>query len=172
MKRFLVIIYLSFLFLPAFVPYVFAQEQSSPLWAIKNVPFEEVNPTDGFKYLLKRLGEKVKLLVLTTNPATKASFYKTTLGRRLSELKFVIEKPEMAYFEKATLRYSATAGVLTDYVLKKGLTSEKAEVSKLLSSHLPVVQKLMEVYDPTTAEWRFVKQDADYLQLYLEQLKD
>ena len=141
--------------------------------AIRNVEQEKVNPLDGFEYLLKRLGEKVKLIFLSLSPSQKSAYYRELLARRLAELKFLIEKPEMAYFKTATIRYSTTAGMLTEYVLKnKDLVEERKKVVELLSSHLPVVEKLREVYDYDTAEWRFVKQDADYLQLYLAQLKD
>jgi len=73
-------------------------------------------------------------------------------------------------FEKATIRYSTTVGTWAEYIQKKKLNDQKQSAVETLSSHLGVVEKLMTKYDPTTAEWRFVKHDFDFLNIYISKL--
>lgn len=90
---------------------------------------------------------------------------------RLAELKHIVDKRDIANIQTSTQRYSATAGQLTEFVLqKKNLADKKAEARELLLSHLPVVEELKSAYNDTTAEWRFVEHDVDYLKIYISQL--
>ena len=73
----------------------------------------------------------------------------------------------MANFERTTIRYSSTVGMLANFIIESGLSTRKEPADQLLSTHIPVVEQLMTKYDSTTAEWRFVKQDFDYLNIYI-----
>lgn len=154
----------------------FAQETSNlastTMVSATEVLYEEVNPDGGFSFLQKRLGEKIKLFFLSFSANGKAEFYKELVNRRLAELKYVIEKEDKNNFEIATIRYSTTVGEWTEHILAKNLIDKKRGAVEVMTSHLPVVEKLMTTYDGTTAEWRFVKQDFDYLNIYISKLKD
>ncbi|MBI2268245.1 MAG: hypothetical protein HYU80_02215 [Candidatus Blackburnbacteria bacterium] len=167
------VIFFSFLFgiLSFSFPYsALAQTDTAPV-AAEEVTYEKVNPDGGFAYLQKRFSEKAKLFFLSFSTERSEDYYRQLANRRLAEVKYIIDQNKMAYFEKATVRYSTAVGNWVEYINKKGLSREKEPAVQLLSQHVPVVQKLMEKYDPTTAEWRFVKHDLDYLNIYISQLK-
>lgn len=136
------------------------------------VAYDSVNPKDGFKFILKRLGEKVRLGILSLSPGRKADYYKKVLDSRLAEMKYIVDNKDLNFIEKSSWRYSTIAGQYTEFVLKKDLIDKKKEAVDLLAEHLAVVERFQEAFDPTTAEWRLVKQDADYLKIYISQLSD
>lgn len=61
----------------------------------------------------------------------KEGVYESLARRRLAELKYVVEKPDMASFEGATIRYSTTVGEWVEYIHKKGLIDQKKREQKL-----------------------------------------
>lgn len=126
------------------------------------VDYEEVNPTDGTQYWIKRAKEKVGLF-FSFSTESKIDFQKKLTSTRLAELKYIVENREMGYFEKATQRYFTTAGQLTDFILEKRATNVREEIKELFLSHIPVLAKLRDVYNPTTAEWRFMEDDVNYI---------
>lgn len=136
------------------------------------IPAESVNPDNGFAYMRKRATEKLSLLLYSFSPPQKTNYYIELSNKRLAELSYLVEKGDMYNFEKATTRYSSTLGTLAEYIQKKHLNDQKAKAIETLSTHEPVLEKLLHKFDATTAEWRFVKQDKDYLQIYTSQLKN
>lgn len=165
----LVIAIASFVLIFAHVTLAIAEDASRSAMV---VTYEEVNPDDGFSYISKRLGEKVKLLFLSLSVNSKEEFYQRLVNRRLAELKYVIEKDKKGDFEKATIRYSSTIGEWTEFIVNKKLEEKKKPAVEVMTSHLPIVEKLMTGYDGTTAEWRFVKQDADYIRIFISKLQE
>ena len=141
---------------------------STPVLTI-DVPYESVNQTGGIAYLLKRIGEKISMLFAFSDER-KIQNYKKLVNVRLSELKFVIENKEMAYFEKSTQRYFTTAGQYTSFLISKNIKSEFVPAKEKLLSHIPVLAKLRDTYDPGTAEWRFVEDDINYIKVYIDNL--
>lgn len=131
---------------------------------------ESTNPNSGFGFIAKRLGEKFRLFLFSPFPKQKEQAYERLSQVRLAELKYTIEGRDMANFEKATIRYSTSVGNWVEYINKKKLNGEKSQAVQTLNSQIPVVKELMDKFNPTTAEWRFVKEDLDYLQLYISQL--
>lgn len=144
------------------------EEQKGPI----AVAYDSVNPKDGFKFILKRLGEKSWLRVLSLSPRSKADYYKKVLDSRLAEMKYIVDNKDLNFIEKSSWRYSTIAGQYTEFILKKNLIDKKKDAVHLLTEHLAVVETFQEAFDPTTAEWRLVKQDADYLRIYISQLSD
>lgn len=135
------------------------------------VDYEKINPSDGFGYAKKRLKDKIKLFLFSFSPAKKLELYKEILGDRLAELKYVVDKKDWSDHERTSIRYATTAGEITEFVLKnKSLENRTGEISDLLSSHLPVIMDLETNFNDTTAEWRFIKHDEDYLKIYISQL--
>lgn len=132
---------------------------------------EDINPDNGFGYFVKRLKEKIKLLSLFTNPTAKADYDLVLVNKRLAELKYVVDKKDADKIEVSSQRYSSTVGDLTNVLTSNNnLKEQKEKVKDELSKHLPLIEKLRGAYDYPTAEWRFMKQDADYLEIYLSKL--
>lgn len=136
------------------------------------VTYEKANPSDGFIYFRKRFGEKLMLFFLSFSAERKERYYSELTNRRLAELKFVIDNGDMYNFEKVTTRYSSTVGMWVDFIINKRFTDRKEPAVAVLTGHIPQVEQLMAKYDPTTAEWRFVKHDVDYLKIYISKLQE
>lgn len=135
------------------------------------VKYQSVNPSDGSKFLIKRFQEKIKLFTLFISKTSKADYYQELVGIRLAELKYVIDNKDMARFENTTKRYYTTAGQLTEFIMKKNLVDRKEKARELFESHIPVLESLRDTFKDTTAEWRFVHDDINYLKIYTERLK-
>ncbi|OGE16952.1 hypothetical protein A3F00_02930 [Candidatus Daviesbacteria bacterium RIFCSPHIGHO2_12_FULL_37_11] len=137
--------------------------------SVRDVTYEQVNPSDGSKYLIKRIGEKINMF-FSFSSKSKVKVYKKLVNVRLAELKFIIEKKEMGYFEAATKRYFTTVGQLKNLLVSSNIKSEFMPIKEELSSHISVLIKLRDSYDPSTAEWRFVEDDINYVKGYLDEL--
>ncbi len=137
-----------------------------------NIEYVKINPDNGIFYKFKRLKERVWLDILSVSPNSKINYYQKLLDHRLAELKYITDKKDTTHIQKASQRYSTFAGQLAEYILDKNLDAKKQETKEFLASHLPVVEKMKQAYDPTTAQWRFVEYDVDYLEIYISQLED
>ena len=136
----------------------------------QNISYEKVNP-GSFSYSIKRLKEKTLLLLLSPLPSKKTKIHEDILKARLSELKKVVDEKNIAHIEKSSQRYSAAAGEYADYVLAKN-KSKKDEVKKRLEEHKKYIEEFLLHFDGTTAEWRFIKHDLDYLDLNLQKMNE
>lgn len=143
----------------------------APTLAQTEYPYEKVNPNSGYKYSLKRLKEKLTLLVFSVSRDRKTQVYKKLANTRLAELKQIVENKEMAHFENATKRYYTSVGQYVDYITAKKQDRHKKEADALIKDHKEVLNVLKERFNDTTAEWRFLKHDLDYLELYSQKLK-
>ena len=135
-----------------------------------DVKYELVNPPDGVSYVLKRINEKISTFFAFSS-GSKVSNHKKIVGVRLAELKFIVDNKKQAYFEKSTQRYFTSAGQLTAFLTSKNLKNEFNLVREQLQSHIPILEKLRDSYDPRTAEWRFMEDDINYVKGYSELLK-
>lgn len=150
---------------------VLAEQESTFSTQVPEIKYEQINPDLGSKYILKRLREKIRG-IFSFSASSKEKFYRELANRRLAELKYVVEKKDLNHHEVASKRYFTTVGQLTEYILSnKSLERRKEEVANLLSSHLLVVEDLQKYFRDTTAEWRFIKHDADYLRIYIGKLQ-
>lgn len=177
MMRKFAIVLISFLFTVLFLPQIIFARKISPLSSpsptpvveVREVKYESINPQDGFSYIFKRFNEKIGIFFTFSN-GSKVDNYKKLVDIRLSELKFVVDNKQMAFFEKSTQRYFTTAGQLTDFVVLKKMTSEYSAVREMLASHIPVLTQLRDTFNYTTAEWRFVEDDINYAKTYMNKL--
>ena len=138
------------------------------LAASPEITYEKVNP-GSISYTFKRLKEKTLLLIFSPVPSRKTKIYESLLGARLGELKKVVDEKNKGLIEKAAQRYWSTAGEYTDHILSND-TNRKEEAKNLLEYHRLLVESFLPNFDGTTAEWRFVKHDLDYLDLNLQKL--
>lgn len=136
------------------------------------VEYEKVNPSNGFDYGLKRFKEKLYLAILFYSKDRKIDYYNELVTKRLAELKYVVETKDMANFENATTRYFTTVGQFTDFLTNNGTTDQKSQSVKNLSSHIPVLDNLRDMFDgQEEAEWRFIQDDVNYVKTYIDQLQ-
>lgn len=179
LTSFLILLLVSFLLLAFTTNEVYAQRRGArpvvspgpsptPILVI-DVPYEEINPTDGTQYWIKRVKEKVGTF-FAFSESGKTDFLENLVKTRLAELKYIIDNKEMSYFEKSTQRYFTVAGELTDFIASKKNKESAEKVKATLSSHLPVLMNLRDTYNPTTAEWRFVEDDVNYIKGYIDKL--
>lgn len=136
------------------------------------IKYEKINMENGFPYLIKRGKEKVAIVLLSYNPQKKLSYYEKLLDIRLAELKYIVDHRDIANIQVASQRYFSTAGQLTSYFLSKpNLLSQKGAVIGLFSNHSIVLEKLKASYENTTAEWRLLRDDINYLADYSKMIK-
>lgn len=134
-----------------------------------NIRYESVNPSQGYQYLMKRLKEKMNLM-FNFSTEGKIIYYKELLRVRLAELKYVVDNKSITDIETTSQRYSATAGEITNLVISYDVNNHKQEIKDLLVNHLTIIDILKGKYDDTTAEWRFVEDDSNYLKIYISKL--
>ncbi len=130
---------------------------------------ENVNPDNSSSYKVKRLKEKVTLIFKFSAKAKSAHLSKL-LAKRMDELTYIVENKKMFYFEKATLRYSATAGQLSEVIVAKSLKSEAGSAKEQMEAYIPQIEKLQENFSSDSAEWRFLQDDINSLKIYIDKL--
>jgi hypothetical protein len=151
----------AMMFIPIILP--------NPSLAIK---YESVNMKDGSRYLIKRLKEKAVLFLLSFNSEKKVNYYEKLLNVRLAELKYIVDNKDIANIQVASQRYFTTAGQLTNLLISKSASfSQKEKVRNLFSEHIKIIEDLKKTYSETTAEWRLLRDDANYLIDYSTSLK-
>lgn len=147
---------------------VFADNQatnSSNL--VASIKYEKVNPDNGMQYDFKRIKEKL-FAVFAFSTAQKVNYQTEILEVRLAELKYIVDNEDIANIETGSQRYSATAGNLTKLVVDNNMPKE--QVKLVLEQHLQILQELRKSFNDTTAEWRFIENDVNYLKIYLKEL--
>jgi hypothetical protein len=132
---------------------------------------EHVKP-GSFQYGLTRFAENIRLLILSPMPSKKADFYEKLADKRLGELDRVVSGKDVANIETSSTRYFTTIGVLTEYINRKNMAGRRDRIAEKLIRHKMVIEELMPTFNDTTAEWRFLKHDLDYLTIYVSQLRD
>ena len=121
---------------------------------------------------LKRLKEKLSLTLFHRTPTRRVNFLKVLLLRRIAELKFVVERDDIANLQNSSQRYSTTAGQITEVITKNSLNSEKEYFRKLFKDHTLLLEQLQTNYKYDSGQWLFLKWDIDYLKLYSERLSN
>ena len=148
---------------------IFLNFSNGSVIAQSDIKYESVNPPDGLSYLFKRINERI-IMFLSFSDESKIQNYQKLVEVRLAELKFIIEKKDAAYFEQSTQRYFTTAGQLTDFLTSKNKKNKFEQVKNEFSSQIPVLEKLRDNFDSSTAEWRFVEDDINYIKGYTSNL--
>lgn len=162
---FLIILFLSVLSINS--SKIFAQDATPAA----SLPYQSVNPNDSLKFSWKRLQEKLSLMLLFYSKPKKAEYLGKLSEIRLAELKFVIENNQVSFLESSSVRYASSIGDYADFIIINNLTDEKNNSTKILVDEMTIIQNLEKKFDDTTAEWRFIKQDADTINIFLPQLK-
>lgn len=101
----------------------------------------------------------------------KADYQIELLNRRLAELRQVVDNRKYDFLLNSSLRYSTTAGQVTELVNETKLGAQKVELERLFAKHQQALQRLLDGYPPDlNQEWKYLQDDINYLKLYLEKL--
>lgn len=140
---------------------------------LSTIEYQKINPGDDFKFVLKRLREKISLGVLSFFPSKKVDYYQDLIGVRLAELKYIVDRKDVANIQTTSQRYSATAGQLAGFVIGKNLKDRKKPTADLLVLHIPILEKLRDSYEESDkSEWRFIQDDINSLKSYISKLSE
>lgn len=127
------------------------------------------NPESQPFYNFKRLSEKVQLS-LKSNPKDKVNYQLKLLDKRLAELTFIVEKGISSYVLTTSLRYSTTAGQITEQIIQSGLKDELQKAKEKFEAHLLIVNDLPQKYPKDDEEIKYIIDDTNYLKIYINLL--
>lgn len=129
-------------------------------------------PSSPELYSLKRLQEKA-FMVFKTNPRDKANYYNLLLDKRLNELIAIIESRQSNLILSSSLRYSTTAGLMTEIIKANRLANAVTATQEKFKEHQKIIRKLDDSYPKDeNEEWKFIQDDYNYLAIYSQQLTD
>lgn len=137
------------------------------------ITYQDINPTDGYQYLLKRLKENIWLAMLAVNNGAKADFYLKLVEIRLAELKYTVDKGDISNVETVSRRYAATAGQATELISSVNPSIQRQILVDKLEQHILILKSLQSAFgnDELKAGWRFLEDDINSLKSYLSELK-
>lgn len=131
---------------------------------------DSAQPSSVELYALKRLQEKF-FMAIRISPRDKVDYYNILLDKRLEELKTVIKNRESNLILTSSLRYSTTAGLMTEIIKSNRLIDVINATQEKFKKHQEVLKKLDDTYPKDEGEeWKFIQDDYNYLSIYLQQL--
>lgn len=123
-------------------------------------------------YSLKRLQEKI-FMIAKNNPRDKVNYYSLLLDKRLQEIQAVIENRDFNLILSSSLRYSTTAGLMTNLIVTGNLSDLYVPTVEKFKKHQIIFKSLDDNYPKDEGqEWKFIQDDYNYLSIYLQQLVD
>lgn len=129
-------------------------------------------PNSENLYDLKRLQEKI-FMAVKTNPRDKKDYYDILLDKRLKELVAIVENGQYDYVLTSSLRYSTTAGRLTELIIDHQIKDSISATQNKFREHQETIKKLASSYPSDENErGKFIQDDFNYLEIYLSQLAD
>lgn len=134
------------------------------------INYEKINPSNYSAYQFKRLKEEVLLRFYSRSKPKKAEYLCNLIDKRLAELKYTVFKDDMAVFEDSNNRYFTSIGKCADYLNENNFSKEKLFVVEKIKLHKPILEEMKNKYEQTTAQWRFIRDNINYIDLYTDQL--
>lgn len=123
-------------------------------------------------FTLKRIQEKV-VLKLKSTPEEKVNVMSNILDDRLSELQNLIKNQNYNYTLPSAQRYSTLAGQITEIVIANNLTDKVEPLKNKFIAQKKIVNDIYVAYPknrPGDEEWKYIQDDFNYLNLYLDKL--
>lgn len=127
------------------------------------------NPDNQPFYNFKRLYEKVQLN-LKSNSEDKLNYQFKLLDKRLTELVYIVENGNSSYVLTTSLRYSTTAGQVTELIIENNLKDQAEKTKEKFEAHLLIVKDLPQKYPKDDEEIKYIIDDANYLKIYIDLL--
>lgn len=132
---------------------------------------QNANPNSLFLYNLKRLQEKT-ILKLMVSPQNNLGYQTKLLEKRLNEIVTITNLNEHSFILKSSLRYSTTAGQITEYILKNNMRDNISSTQDILKRHHDVLQAVVDKYPKDLdVEWKFIQDDINYIDIYSKMLR-
>lgn len=126
------------------------------------------NPSFPIFYQFKRIQEKI-FLGLKISPNDQIEYRHSLLNNRLIELESIVANKKYDYLLYASLRYSTTAGEITDLIIQTDSEDKVSPTTELFMKHKSRLQILVNNYPKDqNMEWKYLQDDINYLILYLE----
>lgn len=112
-------------------------------------------------------------MAVRSNPEERTKYGLILLDKRLSELVYLVESRQSDYILTSSLRYSTTAGQVTELIIPSRLTALVTPTKEKFREHQKIIKKLDDSYPKDESEeWKFIQDDYNYLAIYLQQLTD
>lgn len=138
--------------------------------AILLIASRNATPLTPTSFQVKRLQEKI-FMKLKPTPQAKFRYYSFLLNERLKDLSAVAGDDDPSYILTTSLRYSTTAGELSDLIKSNNLTDQIPGVLILFNNHQKSISALVASYPKDFNEdWKFLQDDINYLEIYSSML--
>jgi hypothetical protein len=134
---------------------------------------DQINPGFPFLYSAKRIEEKA-FLKLKVSPEAKVDYYTLLLENRIRELENLVDNGSYGQVLNSALRYSATAGEVTNLISQNGLKPQAQKTLTQLTIHQQRLQTILDKYPKDVdgnVEYKYIIDDQNYLKAYTDQLK-
>ncbi len=144
------------------------------LFALSLLLSQKANPDMPPFFALKRIQEKV-FLNFKSNPEDKLEYLNHLLSNRLVELSNVVKNKNYDYVLKSSLRYSTLAGQITDLIIVDNMKDKIPVITAQFIDHQAVLYDIYVIYPkniPDNEEWKYIQDDINYLDLYLQKLSE
>ncbi len=126
-------------------------------------------PDNPVLFGLKRLQENT----FYNLKGDKIDYSNTLLSKRLEELKGLANKEQSRFLWSASLRYSTTAGRITEMI--KGETSREKALKQIevFKKDQEEIRKTLQQFpvDFSNEDWKFLEDAINYLDIYIDQLQ-
>lgn len=129
------------------------------------------NPDADWLYSFKRLQEDTFLKMQTT-PHSQLNFYSNLLDERLSEMQYLIKQRKTTLMWSSSLRYSTTAGRMTELLLANNLPEEKKYIIDKFNKQQTILKGMEDYYYSEFHDdnGKYIRDGINYLDLYKEKL--
>lgn len=134
---------------------------------------QKVNPDVPPLFAIKRIQEKI-ILKLKSTPEEKVNVMSNILDERLSELQAIVKNRSYGYVLLSSQRYYTLAGQITDLVIVSNLTDKVEPLKNKFQNQKKIVNEIYVAYPkniPGNEEWKYIQDDFNYLNLYLDKLE-
>lgn len=142
------------------------------LFALSLILSQRANPDSTLLFGLKRFQE-IHFLKLKSDPISRVDYMSSMLDSRLEELKNVVNNKSYDYVLPSASRYSTLAGQITDFVISNNLKEKPERIKNQFLSHKKFLQNIYVIYPkniPDNEEWKYIQDDYNYLNIYLDKL--
>ncbi len=143
------------------------------IFALSLILSQNANPDFPPLFTLKRLQEKI-FLSMESGSSNKVDYLSALLNKRLLEFKNLINNKNYDYLWTSSLRYSTTAGQITELVSANNLGDKVDSIKKQFLEHQKVLNNLYIAYPKNTdnVEYKYLEDAINYLKIYLDKLAE